>query len=88
MGHHEHDRNEHDVKITVRHHGHHVQATAQMRWRHCDLTGVGRAEVDPDAGYPERVGDELATARALTHLTRQMFVTTPGDVVSVTGDET
>lgn len=83
MSHHTHDRIEHDVKITVVRCGDHTEARAKMHWRHTDLVGVGKVDIDPDPRFPERVGDELATARALTHLRRQMFVTTPGDVVAV-----
>jgi hypothetical protein len=61
-------------------------ATARMRWRDIDLVGTGNADVDPDDHYPELVGEELAVARALTHLTRQLYVSTGGDIESVTGE--
>jgi hypothetical protein len=85
-------RNEHDtsklhIKIEVERDDEHTTATARMRWRDDALVGVGEADLDPDDRYPRRVGKELAVARALTHLTRQLFETTAGDIESVTGEE-
>lgn len=90
MGHHGHDRDDdtkYRVKITVHHDADHTTATARLHWRYDDLEGVGEADVDPDDRYPKRTGEELAVARALTHLTRQLFVTTAGDISSVTGED-
>lgn len=86
MGHHEHDDTKYRVNIGVHHHHDHTTATARLHWRDADLVGVGEADIDPDERYPKRVGEELAVARALTHLTRQLFVTTAGDIASVTGE--
>jgi hypothetical protein len=91
MGQHDRDANHDDtkyhVKITVHHDDDHTAAKAHLHWRYADLVGLGEAEVDPDDHYPRRVGEELAVARALTHLTRQLFVTTAGDITSVTGED-
>lgn len=89
MSHHDHDHDKikHHVKINVDKHDDHTRATARLRWRDVDLVGIGDADIDPDDQYPKRVGEELAVARALTHLTRQLFVTTAGDITSVTGEE-
>jgi hypothetical protein len=88
MGHHDHDDTKYRVDIGVHHHHHdHTTATARLHWRDADLVGVGEADIDSDEHYPKRVGEELAVARALTHLTRQLFVTTAGDIASVTGEE-
>ncbi|MDT5070043.1 MAG: hypothetical protein QOJ95_486 [Mycobacterium sp.] len=87
MSHGDHYESKHHVKIKVRRDDERSVATAQMRWRQNDLVGTGEAELDPDDRYPKRVADELAVARALTHLTRQLFVTTAGDIQSVTGEE-
>jgi Domain of unknown function (DUF1876) len=87
MSHDDHDKSKYHVKITVDRHDDRTRANARMRWRHVDLVGTGDAELDPDDKYPKRVGDELAVARALTHLTRQLFVATAGDIESVTGEE-
>ena len=80
------DESKHRVKITVEHEANRSSAIAHMRWRHTDLVGKGEAEVDADERYPQRVAEELAVARALTHLTRQLFVSTAGDIQSVTGE--
>ncbi|CAN5597178.1 DUF1876 domain-containing protein [soil metagenome] len=87
MSHDDHDKTTYHVKITVDKHHHHTQANARMRWRDVELVGVGDADIDPDDQYPKLVGEELAVARALTHLTRQLFVQTAGDIESVTGEE-
>jgi hypothetical protein len=80
------DKSKYKVKIRVIRRGDERKATARMRWRHIELVGKGEAEVDPDDRYPAQVGEELAVARALTHLTRQLFAVTAGDVESVTGE--
>ncbi len=87
MSRHDRDKSKYRVKITVDEHDDHTEAVAHLRWRHTDLVGIGEADLDPDDRYPKRVGKELAVARALTHLTRQLFVTTAGDIESVTGEE-
>ncbi len=87
MSHDGHDETKYHVKITVQQHDDHTRAKAHLHWRYADLVGIGDVDIDPDDRYPERTGEELAVARALTHLTRQLFVTTAGDIKSVTGDE-
>jgi hypothetical protein len=87
MSHDDHDGSKYHVKITVDKDDDHTRANARMRWRHVELVGVGDADLDPDDQYPRRVGEELAVARALTHLTRQLFVATAGDIESVTGED-
>jgi uncharacterized protein DUF1876 len=87
MGHHDHDDTKYRVHIGVHHHHDHTTAAARLHWRDADLVGVGETEIDPEERYPKRVGEELAVARALTHLTRQLFVTTAGDITSVTGEQ-
>ena len=86
MSHSDHGTSEYKVKIKVGRHDDHTEATAHLRWRDVDLVGSGEADLDPDDQYPKRVGEELAVARALTHLTRQLFVTTAGDIGTVTGE--
>ncbi|MCV7229602.1 DUF1876 domain-containing protein [Mycolicibacterium komossense] len=86
MSHKDHDKSKYNVKIRVDMHDDHAKATARMGWRDVELVGKGEADLDPDDHYPARVGEELAVARALTHLTRQLFVATAGDVESVTGE--
>ncbi|TPG32693.1 dsRBD fold-containing protein [Mycolicibacterium hodleri] len=83
-----HKKREHHVEITVERDGNDTHASASMRWRDADLVGTGDAELEDGERYPKRVGEELAVARALTHLTRQLFVTTAGDIESVTGEST
>jgi hypothetical protein len=48
------------------------------------LVGVGRARVNPaDRDIPE-IGDELATARALTDLGHRLLLAAAGDIEAVT----
>ena len=50
------------------------------------LTGVGRAKVNPaDNDIPE-IGDELATARALTDLGHRLLLTASKDIEAVTDE--
>jgi hypothetical protein len=50
------------------------------------LTGVGRAKLNPaDDDIPE-IGDELATARALTDLGHRLLVTAAKDIEAVTDE--
>ncbi len=86
MSHKKHGKSEHLVKICVERKGDGTQATASMRWHDVDLVGRGDAELEDGERYPKRVGEELAVARALTHLTRQLFVNTAGDIESDTGE--
>jgi hypothetical protein len=48
------------------------------------LVGVGRAKLNPaDRDIPE-IGDELATARALTDLGHRLLIAAAGDIEAVT----
>lgn len=50
------------------------------------LTGVGRAKLNPaDDDIPE-IGDELATARALTDLGHRLLLTAAKDIEAVTDE--
>jgi len=51
------------------------------------LTGVGRARLSPaDDDVPE-IGDELATARALTDLGHRLLLTTAKDIQAMKGEQ-
>jgi Rv2632c-like len=52
------------------------------------LVGVGRAKLNPaDRDIPE-IGDELATARALSDLGHRLLIATASDIGAVTGKPT
>jgi hypothetical protein len=86
VSHKRHGKSEHLVTIHVEREGDGTRATASLRWHDVDLVGIGNAELEDGERYPKRVGEELAVARALTHLTRQLFVNTAGDIEDVTGE--
>jgi hypothetical protein len=48
------------------------------------LTGVGRAKLHPDDDDIPEIGDELATARALSDLGHRLLLTAARDIESVT----
>ena len=64
------------------------RAVAPMAYRDRTLIGVGRTKLtarDAAVGY---VGEQLAVARALSDLTRQLFVAAACDVDAVIGENT
>lgn len=64
-----------------------AHAVAEMHYRGQTLVGVGRTRLDAGDQFPDRVGEELAIARALSDLTRQLFAATASDIEAVTGEE-
>lgn len=51
------------------------------------LVGVGRAKLSPaDEDVPE-IGDELATARALTDLGHRLLLTAAKDIQAIRGEQ-
>lgn len=72
-----------DVHIDEREN--HTRATARLHNRNeTGLTGVGLARLDPaDTNVPE-IGDELATARALSDLAHRLLDATVTGIEAVT----
>lgn len=48
------------------------------------LVGIGRARLNPDDDDIPEIGDELATARALSDLGHRLLVTSAIDIAAVT----
>jgi|OM-RGC.v1.031858424 hypothetical protein len=77
------------VDITIDEHtaeeGNRTRAIARLRSRDdTHIVGSGFARCNPsDHDVPE-IGDELAVARALSHLARQLIEATAADLESVT----
>ncbi|BCO34974.1 DUF1876 domain-containing protein [Mycobacterium heckeshornense] len=69
-----------DVSILVDEHEERTRARARLRWRGEELVGVGLARLSPDDEPVAEIGDELAIARALNHLAKQLLVTTESDI--------
>ncbi len=72
------------VRIDISEHGAVTHATAHLETgAGTDLTGSGEARRNPDdPGVPE-IGDELATARALSHLAHILLGTAADDLSEV-----
>ena len=61
-----------------------TRATARLDTGTNQITGHGVARCNPaDRDVPE-IGDELATARALSALAYELFETTVGDIEAIT----
>jgi hypothetical protein len=74
------------VTVSIGEHDGHTRAVAHLHTRDTTrLTGVGFARVAPaDRDVPE-IGAELAAARALADLSRQLLSATTKDVEQATG---
>ena len=73
------------IDVHIDEHENHTRATATLHNRdETGLTGVGLARLNPaDANVPE-IGDELATARALSDLAHRLLDVTVTDIEAVT----
>ncbi|UXA19006.1 DUF1876 domain-containing protein [Mycobacterium sp. SMC-4] len=72
------------VGVSVDEHDDHTRATAWLVWDERDITGVGVARCNPADRNVAVIGDELAVARALSDLARQLLAQTAEDIESVT----
>lgn len=72
------------VEVTIDEHDKKTRAVARLRTRDdTHLTGVGHARKSPaDPNVPE-IGDELATARALSDLAHQLLECSAQDLEKV-----
>jgi hypothetical protein len=73
------------IDVHIDEHENHTRATATLHNRdETGLTGVGLARLNPaDNNVPE-IGDELATARALSDLAHRLLDATVTDIEAVT----
>jgi hypothetical protein len=73
------------IDVYIDEHENRTRATARLHNRdETALVGVGLARLNPaDTNVPE-IGDELATARALSDLAHQLLHSTVTDVEAVT----
>ena len=60
------------VKVDLEHLGDETTATARLKEHGDRFTGVGRARRNPSDTDVPRIGEELATARALTDLAHHL----------------
>jgi len=75
------------VRIDIGEHEGRTRAVAHLKTRDTDsMAGVGFARLNPaDRDVPE-IGDELATARALTDLGQRLLHAATEDLEQVTGE--
>ncbi|MEV1117102.1 DUF1876 domain-containing protein [Actinosynnema sp. NPDC049800] len=73
------------VDITIDEHDEKTRAKARLRTRDdTHLVGVGTARLNPaDTDVPE-IGDELATARALSNLAHKLLDAATADIEGIT----
>jgi hypothetical protein len=73
------------IRVHIDEHEARTRATARLHHRdETDLVGVGLARLNPaDVNVPE-IGDELATARALSDLAHKLLDATVTDIEAVT----
>lgn len=72
------------VEISVDEHEKRTRAKARLDWRGKPLVGVGLAHRNPTDYNVSEIGDELATARALSDLGHQLLVVAASDIEAVT----
>jgi len=76
------------VELFIDEHDGHTYAEARLRsGADKPLVGVGRAALHPaDSDIPE-IGDELATARALSDLGHRLLLAAAADIGAVTSED-
>lgn len=72
------------VDVHVDEHEERTRARARLRWRDAELVGVGLAHLSPEDEPVAEIGDELAIARALNDLARQLLAATEHDIEAAT----
>jgi Domain of unknown function (DUF1876) len=79
-----HVRDDWTVKVSLDVHEGQARATARLRGRDQESVGVGRSRLKTDDRFVASIGDELAVARALSDLARQMMAAAAQDIETVT----
>lgn len=72
------------VAIEIDEHDGRTRAQARLRSENAELTGVGLARCNPDDRDVPEIGDELATARALSELSHRLLDRAATDIEQVT----
>jgi Rv2632c-like len=79
-----HVRNDWTINISLDDHDGQARATALFRGRDKESVGVGVSRLKTDDRFVASIGDELAVARALSDLARQMMAAAAQDIETVT----
>ncbi|WP_214364475.1 DUF1876 domain-containing protein [Pseudonocardia sp. H11422] len=73
------------VIVDIDEHDGRTRAVARLHTRGSDrMVGVGTARLSPDDRDVPEIGDELATARALSELSHRLLSTAADDIENVT----
>lgn len=72
------------VQIAIDEYDGRTRATATLRGRDQETTGIGLARCNPDDPDVADIGDELAVARALAALVQQLRTSTVHDITEST----
>jgi hypothetical protein len=73
-----------NVAIEVDEHDGRTRAVARLQGAAKELTGVGLARLNPEDRDVPEIGDELATARALSELSHQLLDAAAADIEKIT----
>jgi hypothetical protein len=79
-----HLRDDWTIKISLEERKGRARATARLRGRDQVAVGVGLSRLKTDDRVVARIGGELAVARALSDLARQMMAAAAQDIETVT----
>jgi hypothetical protein len=79
-----HHRDDWTIKISLDAREGRARATARLRGRDQEAVGVGLSSFKADDRVVASIGDELAVARALSDLARQMMAAAAQDIETVT----
>jgi hypothetical protein len=82
-----HLRDDWTIKISLDEHEGRARATARLRGRDQESVGVGRSRLKTDDRFVASIGGELAVARALSDLARQMMAAAAQDIETVTNSQ-
>jgi hypothetical protein len=83
-----HETKQWNVAVEIDEHDGRTRAVARLRTDGAELTGVGTARLSPDDRDVPEIGDELATARALSELSHHLLDTAANGIEQVTHQPT
>jgi hypothetical protein len=72
------------IDVLIEEHDERTRAKARLSWAGNEFVGVGLARLDPADEPVAQIGDELAVARALSDLAKQLFAVTSTDIQAST----
>jgi hypothetical protein len=79
-----HVRDDWTVEVSLDEHDGQARATARLHGHDQESVGVGRSRLKTNDRFVAGIGDELAVARALSDLARQMMAAAAQDIEMIT----